>query len=425
VGFTVSHYDLTLDYRVATNRLDAVAVVTANATEDLAGISLELASLKVTEVLVNGRRPARWRHQRGLMTVRLAAPLRAHEEFAVTVRYGGKPGPLLGPWGDVGWEELADGVLVAGQPDGAASWFPCHNSPADKAAFRITVTAESLYTVVCNGRLVSRTALSARERWVYEMAQPMSPYLATVQVGRYESFELASGPIRQVVFAPPKLRHAVMDDLARQPQMMDVFRDAFGPYPFVDYTVVVTDDVLEIPVEAQGLSVFGANHLDGTQTWERLVAHELAHQWFGNSLTVASWNEIWLHEGFACYAEWLWSHASGGETAHQQAVAAYARLAELPQDFLIGDPDADHMFDDRLYKRGALALHSLRLTVGEEPFFAVMRAWAAENRHGTVSTQGFIDTAQRMTSTTLGGLFAAWLETEELPPLPSRFAEHT
>ena len=99
--------------------------------------------------------------------------------------------------------------------------------------------------------------------------------------------------------------------LARQPDMMRTFTNCFGPYPFPEYTVVVTEDVLEIPLEAQTLSILGPNHL--RQDWEsqRMIAHELAHQWFGNSLTTATWKDIWLHEGFACYAEWLWSEEAG------------------------------------------------------------------------------------------------------------------
>src|SRR4029077_15204336 len=99
--------------------------------------------------------------------------------------------------------------------------------------------------------------------------------------------------------------------------------------------VVVTDDELEIPLEAQGLSIFGPNHLNGTGHLERLVAHELAHKWFGNSLTVVRWSDIWLHEGFACYAEWLWSERAGGPSAAELAHRHHGELAGSDQDLVV------------------------------------------------------------------------------------------
>ena len=112
--------------------------------------------------------------------------------------------------------------------------------------------------------------------------------------------------------------------------MMKLFVKLFGPYPLANgYTVVVTDDDLEIPLEAQGISIFGANHCDGERSAERLIAHELAHQWFGNSVTARRWRDIWLHEGFACYAEWLWSEESGGRSADELARHYHHRLRSL------------------------------------------------------------------------------------------------
>lgn len=413
-GLSVDRYELELDYRVATNRLDARAVVHARASSVVDRVSLSLRGLRVSQVLVDGKRPERWSHRDGRLTVRLGRPVLVGTSLALEVRYGGQPGPARGPWGEVGWEELEDGLIVAGQPDGAPTWFPCHDSPADKASFAVVVTAEAGYEVLANGRLVSRTPRAGRVRWAYEQAEPMAPYLATLQIGRYQRLAHDTQ-----LLVPPRLLSAAEHDLARQPEMMALFEDRFGPYPFAaPYTVVVTDDDLEIPLEAQGLSVFGANHMDGRRGSERLVAHELAHQWFGNSLTAGRWRDIWLHEGFACYAEWLWSEQSGGWTAHRQARSAHARLSVLPQDLLIGDPGAAAMFDDRLYKRGALTLHALRLTVGDDVFFQILRTWTAVSRHGTVSTEQFVACASEVAGTPLTLLVEPWLYRAAVPALP-------
>ena len=311
-------------------------------------------------------------------------------------------------------------MIVASQPSGAATWFPCNDHPGDKAHYRITVTTDSPYHVVANGRLVSRRTKASRTSWVFDQAAPMATYLATVQIGRYDVLELATSPVMiQAVLPAAQIRDAKVD-LARQQDMMKLFCNLFGPYPFGAYTVVVTDDPLEIPLEAQGVSVFGSNHVDGRRGSERLVAHELAHQWFGNSLTPSSWQHIWLNEGFACYAEWLWSEESGGLTATQQVAKAYARLKTLPQDLLLSDPGPELMFDDRLYKRGAIALHVLRQHLGDDTFFDLLRTWTKTYRHRSVTTDDFTTLSTNFSSdeAAVRRLFADWLYARQLPPLP-------
>lgn len=208
-------------------------------------------------------------------------------------------------------------------------------------------------------------------------------------------------------------------DFARQPAMMRLFEELFGPYPFGEYAVVVADEELDVPVEAQGLSLFGANHVDGVRGSERLIAHELAHQWFGNSVTIADWRHIWLNEGFAKYAEWLWSERSGGRTAHELARTAHRTLLAQPQDLKLVDPGRKLMFDDRLYQRGGLTMHAIRCALGDDAFFRMLRDWGTVYRHGVVSTASFTGHAARYAAEPLDDLFSAWLHRTALPPLPA------
>jgi aminopeptidase N len=143
----------------------------------------------------------------------------------------------------------------------------------------------------------------------------------------------------------------------------------------------------------------------------------LAHQWFGNSVTVKRWRHIWLHEGFACYAEWLWSEHSGGPSTDDWARHYYQRLADSPQDLLLSDPGPRDMFDDRVYKRGALTLHMLRRRLGDESFFALLRDWTTRYRHSTVVTDDFTGLAANYARESLRPLWDSWLYATPLPAL--------
>ena len=416
-GYRVDHYDLDLDYRVATNRLRATATITARATMRLERFSLDFDGLSVDKITVAGSRPRKVSQTARKLIVTVAEPIEAGDSFEIMVRYRGHPHAVRSPWGEVGWEELRDGVRVAGQPCGAASWFPCNDHPSVKATFRIVVTCESPYTVVSNGALTSQSTRSGRTSWTFRVREPMASYLATVQIGRYLRRDVAASPVVQRIYFPADLAHEVSVDFSRLDEMVSHFSDLFGPYPFDSYSVVVTDDELEIPLEAQGLAVFGRNHVDGAHGSDRFIAHELAHQWFGNSLTIARWQDIWLHEGFSCYAEWLWEEASGGKSCEQNARGHWDRVDALPHDIVVGDPGPHDMFDDRVYKRGALAVHAVRRHLGDEVFFEVLRAYTRERRHGSISTEDFVGFFSRAGKTDIGPIVSAWINANDLPEL--------
>lgn len=423
--FRVHRYELELDYRPAPNRLAGAARLSAIAGRaQLTEFQLNLGDFRIGRVRVDGR-AAHYTHRGGKLRVRPAKALPAGSAFTVDVHYSGNPKPVNSPWGGLGWEELTDGALVASQPVGAPSWYPCNDRPADKAAYQISITTPSAYQVVIGGRLLTRTTKASTTTWLYEQPAPTPSYLVGLSIGKYQTVLLGDpglSGVPQTGHFPAHLLAEFSRDFARQPQMMALFEELFGPYPFAEYGVVVADEELDVPVEAQGLSLFGVNHVDGARGAERLVAHELAHQWFGNSVTIADWRHIWLNEGLAKYAEWLWSERSGGRDAQELAAVAHRLLASQPQDLKLADPGRKLMFDDRLYERGGLAVHAVRCALGDDAFFRMLRAWATVHRHGVVSTQTFTAHVERYAHGPVDELFEAWLYGTRLPALPTAVA---
>ncbi|MBZ2198620.1 M1 family metallopeptidase [Occultella gossypii] len=415
-SYSVHRYELEIEYRPGVHQLTGTAVITAVAETDLTRFALDLHALRVTKVRLDAAH-AKYTHRSGRLVIKPREQITAGTAFTVTVHYDGPPETVPGIDGEAGFEELEDGAIIASQPHGAPSWFPCNDRPSDKASYAISVTVPNEYLVVANGTSTGSRRRSSRTTWTFDQPEPMATYLATVQIGRYTISDDGGSPALRIA-QPAGSNGKVKATFGRQREMMRLFERLYGPYPFAcGYTVVVTPDDLEIPLEAQGLSIFGANHLSTDWETQRLVAHEMSHQWFGNSLTLQHWSDIWLHEGFACYSEWLWSEAGGGPSAAEHAARQAKRLAALDQDLVLADPGPELMFDDRIYKRGALALHALRLRIGDEPFFDLLRTWAITYRHGGVTTQLFTDLAQERTGVDLEEFFTSWLWSKPLPPL--------
>lgn len=417
--YSALSYDLDIRYRVSTNHCDGVATIRGRANTELTVLVFDLVHLRVKRVRIAGEKRTRFTQTSSHLRVQPVTQLAAGDEFTVTIEYSGSPAPRHTRWGAIGWDELEDGVIVASQPTGAATWFPCNDRPSDKSQYRMRVTVDEPYTVLATGELTEHTVSSGKGTWIFERSEPTATYLAAIQVGRYVTERRRSNGVDWVLAFPQALSRRVLHDFASVGKMLGYFQSVFGPYPFPSYTVVVTADPLEIPLEAQGMATFGSTHADGHDGSDRLIAHELAHQWFGNSVGVRQWGDIWLNEGFACYAEWLWSEFSGGPSAHDCARTHYAALRKKPQDLLVGDPGPDLMFDDRVYKRGACLLHCVHSLMGDASFFELLQEWTEQHRHSTVTSTEFEDLATQRSPVDLSTLFDEWLREEALPPLPT------
>lgn len=429
LGFHIRRYELDLDYRVGPNHVTGQVTCHVDNYLPLKTMSLDLSdTLKVRSVTARGTSGhdvsvTRFRHAHDKLRITFSDTIPVDHEFSITIRYQGNPKPVPSVWGEIGWEELSNGSLVASQPCGARSWFPCDDTPDEKAHFDFTITAPKAYTVVANGNRRARATSGAHTRWHYRTDAPMAAYLAAIHVGEYTQVAIPGSRVPIHAYVPRKLINKFHHEFADQARMLELYENLFGDYPFDSYSVVITEDDLEIPLEAQGLSTFGANHIAGDKKWERLIAHELSHQWFGNSLGLAQWEDIWLNEGFACYAEWLWFEHSAAKPAAQSAREHYEKLRALPQDLLLANPGPKDMFDDRVYKRGALVVHSLRELLGDAEFFSMIRRYCAAGRHSVVEPMDLRHAAYtacinaRIDPANLDALWHTWLYETPLPEL--------
>jgi aminopeptidase N len=419
--WSAQHYDLDLECRVAENRLDGVARIVGRAERELDALELDLVGLAAAAVTIDGA-PAAHAQRRERLEVRPAAPIPAGSSFTVEVAYSGSPSPRATPWGEVGWRHGDDGAIAAAHPSAAATWYPCNDRLSDRATHRIRVTAEQRYRAVATGALVEETTDAGRTARTFVTRAPAAPARMSLHLGRYLRGAATRAAVPLVAYVPAALGPRVLAELAAVPRMLACFVERFGPYPFDDYTIVVAPDALAPPRESLAGAVLSADRLDGSPVAERPLAHLLAHQWFGAGVGAADVQHIWLDEGLACYAEWLWSEAGGGTSTDALARRHHELLAGLPQDFALADPAPELLTDDRIGHRGALLVHALRLALGDLPLFALLQAWAGQHAHGAVTTDDFrrLASAHAAPDASLDALLDSWLLEPALPHLPSR-----
>jgi aminopeptidase N len=416
-GYDVRSYALKLRYDPVTDELGGTATVAATATANLSSFNLDLVGMTVSAITVDGK-AARHERRGDELIVTPAAGLRNGARFTTEIRYAGVPRPVASAGlGQNGFLSTADGAVAVGEPESASTWFPVNDHPRDKATYDIEMTVPAGLSVVSNGVPGPTRTADGWTTWRWFERVPMASYLATVVIGKYR---LSTGthhgkPVVTAVPAGEPAGSPAERSLARTVEIADFLATKFGPYPPEAYGgVVVDDDRVRFALETQSRPVYGSAFFTSGVN-DVVVAHELAHQWFGNSVSLESWKDIWLNEGFASYAEWLWEEHDHQRPVQSSFAAEYART-DWSQP--AADPGPSLLFGRAVYKRGALAVHALRLTVGDEAFFRILTAWTAEHRNGNASTDDLIALSERVSGKQLDALFDAWLTGTSAPPIP-------
>jgi hypothetical protein len=634
-GYDVGHYLLDINYDPPANHIDGVATITATATQNLSSLNLDLVGLNVLAVTVNGW-DAAWTRDAAELTITPTVGLAKGRRFTIVVRYEGSPETLPSALGLSGVFKTDDGMLILGEPDVAATWFPVNDHPLDKASYTFDVTVPAGLEVVANGSLQHKTKSHGLTTFVWQEKDPMASYLATATVGKfaitrykkngirfYDAIDPALfGPIalpttgKQLVISgqadfsykrlmrtisvpaggatlsfqvkrdtepafdfmfveahtpgaddwttlpdvnghtsddtgfacpfeqwqafhpflahyqtdngdgtctatgttgkwwavsgssngafeqwkvdlgayagkkvelsisyasdrfaqfqgvfiddvatstgegttsfendgntldgwtipgppagspgndndffvgtadqePPNFGVIARESFAREPEILQFLSDNFGPYPFRDAGGIVDNlPGVGFALENQTRPIYAEEFFEDQPSGDDVVVHELAHQWYGDNVSVHHWADIWLNEGFATYAEWLWSEHEGGDSPQ----AFFDQLTSgIPADdpfwsLVIGDPGADHLLDEPIYLRGAMTLQALRMAVGDDAFFRILRKWASSHAGGNGSTPEFIKLAEKVSGKNLDALFTTWLFTAGRPDVPA------
>jgi aminopeptidase N len=491
-GYDALHYTLDLAVDVRHNTLAGTASIEAHATQDLSRFSLDFRGFTIAHVTVDDR-PAAYSRQGPKLLIVPDTPLRNRARFTVTVAYSGVPTLINEPGSPaLGWVNYGQGIYVGSEPDGAEGWYPVNDHPLDKATYTFRITVPTPYVAAANGLLQATIPHATTTTYVWQTRYPLASYLATVAIDRFaaqRSTGPAGLPIRN--FFPQDVAAAATAIFAQQPAMISFYEGLLGPYPFEAYGAVVAGARFDWALETQTLSLFSRAIVDHPS--QEAIAHELAHQWFGDSVSLKDWRDIWLNEGFATYLSWLWLTRQGGPAALDRQVERWHTLfLEIPEyDALLhgaalpgsrvlgilrtifrvrgqprsdaqilrfvgvqsagaltaaialrklglrpgsgqaheidelarssapGSPPRDDLFAPSVYYRGALALHALRLGVGDRVFFAILRAYAARYRHANAATADFIGVADRVSGRRLDALLDTWLYARQVPALPS------
>ncbi|WP_127480339.1 M1 family metallopeptidase [Nocardioides pantholopis] len=418
-GIDVRRYRIHVGYDFDTGRLTGRAVLTVRATRALARFNLDLL-LPVEEVRVDGR-PASFRKpRRHELQVSPARPIAAGSRFTVTVRYAGRPAGIAYA-GERNWLADEREVVTMNQPHMAPWWFPANDHPSDKAQVDVSVTVPRARRVVANGELVGRRVHGALATTRWRSREPMAPYLAFFAAG---PFQVDSGRTAGVSWyaavsrqLPARQRTRSMRLMRRSAPITAWAASILGEYPFSSTGGLTTALQPGFALENQTRPTYPVLGADAVPT----VVHEIAHQWFGNSVAVDAWRDIWLNEGAATFFELLWAETHGGPSAAQWLSSAYdVEPAESTFWRLrIDDPGAARIFDEAVYLRGAMTFQALRTRIGAADFATLLRTWVARGAGGTGSTAQFTALAEQVSGEDLDGFFDAWVRT---PARPARTA---
>jgi aminopeptidase N len=411
------HYGLSLAWDPRKERLSAHEVLTFRATDDAERIPLDFSdALKISEVTVDGE-SAEFTHEGKDLSI--DRPVQVDQQYEVELRYAGRPQPTPAPstrsdfQQGLGWnitEEHETWTLQ--EPYGAHTWYAANDHPSDKALYDLTLTVPEPWHGVANGELTQSTVADGVRTNTWHLSEPASSYLVTVAFGDFQKAELASTsgvPIQVWSDAdgeqfPGETESAVV--------AMAWLEEILGPYPFDTFGVLVVDN--ESGMETQTMITLGETDYALSAP---VMVHELAHHWYGDTVSPDDWSEVWMNEGMAMYLQGMWEAEQEGITVAQK-MDTWAEFEGLERK-AAGPPgayDPQQFGSGNIYYGPALMWHELRERIGDERFFAMVRAWPEQQENDTADREEYLAWIEDTTGEEFSAFFDAWLLGKKTPP---------
>ncbi|MER5953923.1 M1 family metallopeptidase [Streptomyces sp. NPDC001893] len=425
-GYDVRHYDLSFDFTPVTYDFTGTMKISAKATQDLSSFNLDIDSLAIDAVKVDGK-DAAFAVSLGKsgqeLTVTPAGGLHDNTPFEVAVTYHGNG--RTKPIGAPGWRYMSDGGFAsAAQSSRADTFAPVNDTTMDKASWTFHLTAPDGWTPGANGTLTgTRPAGEGKTTSDFRLNTPMASELLGISVEK-QTLLTGKGPHGVT------LRHYVPDDqvatyrpIVEQTggQIAWLEKTLGVRFPFDTYGMQIVRDGYSDALENQTLSLFGPGwfkNASTSTTYTNVMVHEMTHQWFGDSVTPTTWQSAWLNEGPAVYYAALWADQQGTASMEDKMRTAYGKLdAVRKTDGPPGLPTELGGFN--IYDGAAVVLYALNQQVGQDDYDAIMKSWLTKHRHANADSQDFIDNAVRVThDPSLRPFLEDWLFSKDNPPMP-------
>jgi aminopeptidase N len=417
-GYRVASYRLAISYSPSSKHLVGSAHITARTVQALTRFDLDLRrNLVVSSVQVDGV-TAHATQPKALVQELVITPKHAlpnGKTFTVDVHYAGTVKSVTDPDGSLdGFITTSDGAFVASEPQGSPTWFPVNDVPYDKATYSVSITVPRGTTAVSNGRFLGKTQHNGKTTWSWKLSRPVSSYLVTATIGKFDiTSGTTPGGIPYLNAVDPTVEAKTTPVLKKLPAIVDYFSSVYGPYPFGRVGAIVDN----APFVGYALEIATRPLFDRAPDIATL-SHELAHQWFGDDVTVQHWKSIWLNEGFAEFSSWLWDEHSGVKSAAQHLRELLAKPASDTAEWLPPPAQtkaADEIFSGSIYDRGAGTLQALREKLGNHTFFAIMRGWLKAHAYGNATVGQFRTYAAKVAHRNLNHFFYEWLDKNGKP----------